>query len=162
MSLNVSVLIGRLVRDIELRYTPSGVAVAKFTIAVDRPYKKDGQEKEADFIDVVAWQKLAETCAEHIGKGRLVAVQGRLQTRSYDDSQGIRRKATEVVAEKVRFLDRPKDENGNGTGGYAPGDEDVPPHLRGKSSSGSQAGGGKQTPADTGVELEFNDDDIPF
>ena len=91
-SLNNVILIGRLTRDVELRHTPSGVAVAKFTVAVDRSFQREGEEKKTDFIDVVVWQKLAETCAEHIGKGRLVAVEGRLQIRSYDDSQGIRRK----------------------------------------------------------------------
>jgi len=151
--LNKSILIGRLTRDVELRYTPSGVAVAKFTIAVDRRFQKDG-EKQTDFIDVVVWQKMAETCANHIGKGRLVAIEGRLQIRSYEDSQGIRRKAAEVVAENIRFLDRARDGNGSGTGGYIPGDDDVPPHLR---SSGAQPDG--QT--DEG-EFEFNEDEIPF
>lgn len=106
--LNRIILIGRLTRDPELRYTPNGVAVAKFTLAVDRRQVKD-REKETDFIDIVVFQKLAETCANYIGKGRLVAIEGRLQIRSYDDSQGIRRKAAEVIADNVRFLDWPKE-----------------------------------------------------
>ena len=107
--LNKIILIGRLTRDPELRYTTNGIAVAKLNLAVDRPHMNREREKETDFIDVVVWQKLAETCANNLGKGRLVAVDGRLQIRSYDDNQGVRRKAAEVVAENVRFLDWPKD-----------------------------------------------------
>ncbi|MEW6726661.1 single-stranded DNA-binding protein [Desulforudis sp. 1088] len=109
--LNRVILIGRLTRDPELRYTPNGAAVAQFTLAVDRRPDRQGQ-KATDFIDIVTWQKLAEVCAKILTKGRLVAVEGRLQIRSYDDSQGIRRKAAEVVAETVKFLDRPKDRDG--------------------------------------------------
>src|SRR5450830_1688923 len=105
--LNRVILIGRLTKEPDLRYTPSGTAVAKFTLAVDRRQSKD-REKETDFIDIVVWQKQAENCANYLGKGRLVAVDGRLQVRSYEDNQGIRRKAAEVVAENVRFLDRAK------------------------------------------------------
>lgn len=114
--LNRVILIGRLARDPELRYTTSGIAVATFAIAVDRPFTSQSGEREADFIDVVVWRKLAETVANHLSKGRLVAVEGRLQTRSYDDSNGVRRKVTEVVADNVRFLDWPKDgQQGQGT-----------------------------------------------
>lgn len=104
--LNQVVLIGRLTRDPELRYTAgSGVPVATFTLAVDRPFANQQGERETDFINIVTWRKLAENCANHLKKGRLVAVTGRLQIRSYDDSQGIRRKASEVVADNVRFLE---------------------------------------------------------
>ncbi|MFX4262976.1 single-stranded DNA-binding protein [Pelotomaculum propionicicum] len=136
--LNKVILIGRLTREPELRYTPSGAAVAKFTLAVDRRQSRD-REKETDFIDIVVWQKLAETCASYLGKGRLVAVDGRLQVRSYEDNQGVRRKAAEVVAENVRFLDRAK-EGSVAAGGAALGSE----------------GGGY------GSEISFNEDDIPF
>lgn len=139
--LNRVVLIGRLTRDIELRYTPSGTAVARFNLAVDRPFTNRQGEREADFIDVVVWQKLAETCANYIGKGRLVAVDGRLQIRSYDDNQGIRRKAAEVVADTVRFLDRPRENSAEG----AP----------------ARNGGFKEGPG-FGTEIDFKDDEIPF
>jgi len=138
--LNKVILIGRLTRDPELRYTPNGVAVAKFTLAVDRAFSNRQGEREADFIDVVVWQKQAETVANYLGKGRLVAVDGRLQIRAYDDSQGVRRKAAEVVAERIQFLDRPKE-------GSAP------------------AGAGQQPPAEgspLGTDISFNDEDIPF
>ncbi len=102
---NRIVLIGRLTRDPELRYTPAGQAVASFSIAVDRPFKSQNGEKQTDFIDVVTWRKVAEQVGQYLSKGRLVALEGRLQIRSYDDRNGIRRKAAEVVANTVRFLD---------------------------------------------------------
>lgn len=111
--LNNVVLIGRLTKDPELRYTPSGVAVASFTLAVDRPFAKEGQQ-QADFIPIVVWNKQAENCANYIGKGRLVAIEGRLQVRTYDTQEGQRRWVTEVVAENVRFLDRARDERNSG------------------------------------------------
>jgi len=107
--LNKVILIGRLVADPQLRYTQSGIAVTNFTLAVDRPFVTQSGEREADFIDIVTWRKLAEVCANHLNKGRLVAVEGRLQIRSYDDQNGIRRKAAEIVADNVRFLDRAQD-----------------------------------------------------
>lgn len=123
--LNRVILVGRLTKDPELRYTPNGVAVARFTLAVDRRQVKD-REKETDFIDIVVWQKQAETCANYLSKGRLVAVEGRLQIRSYDDNQGIRRKAAEVVAETVRFLDRAKDGNDGYGSEISFSEDDIP------------------------------------
>ncbi|MDR1070199.1 MAG: single-stranded DNA-binding protein [Gracilibacteraceae bacterium] len=106
--LNRIVLIGRLTKDPELRYTPSGVAVAQFTLAVDRNFKtKDGQ-RETDFITIVVYRQQAENCANYLSKGKLAAVDGRLQIRTYDDNSGQRRWVTEVVADNVRFLS-PKD-----------------------------------------------------
>lgn len=103
--LNKIILIGRLVADPELKYTQSGIAFTKFTLAVDRPFANAEGKKETDFIDIVTWRKQAEACANHLAKGRLVAVEGRLQIGSYDDSNGIRRKRADVMAENVRFLD---------------------------------------------------------
>ena len=108
--MNKIILIGRLTKDVDLRFTESGKAVANFTLAVDRPFKNQQGEKEADFIRIVVWGKQAENCANHIGKGRLVAVDGRLQIRSYEGQDGDRKYITEVVAETVKFLDRPKEE----------------------------------------------------
>lgn len=107
--LNRAILIGRLTADPELRYTPQGHAVTTFRIAVDRPFKNQQGEREADFFPIVTWRRLAETCAHNLNKGRLVAVEGRLQTRSYQAQDGSTRWATEVVADNVRFLDWPKD-----------------------------------------------------
>ncbi len=107
--LNQVVLIGRLTRDPELRYTPgNGVPVATFTLAVDRNFTNQQGERETDFIDIVVWRKQAENCANYLKKGSLAAATGRLQVRSYDDSQGIRRKVAEIVADDVRFLDSRK------------------------------------------------------
>lgn len=104
--LNRIVLIGRLTRDPELRYTPAnGVAVATFTLAVDRRFAQQGQQKETDFIPIVTWRGQAENCAKFLGKGSLVAVEGRLQIRSYEDREGQRRTAAEVIADSVQFLD---------------------------------------------------------
>ncbi len=104
-------LIGRLTKDPEANETPGGKKVTKMTLAVDRDYLKGDGERETDFIDIVAWEKLAENCSKHLGKGRLVSVKGRLQIRSYDDSQGVRRKAAEIILEKIHFLDKPKEES---------------------------------------------------
>lgn len=111
--LNRVVLIGRLTRDPELRYTPSGVAVASFALAVERPFVSQSGEREVDFIDIVAWRKLAETVANHLNKGRLVAVDGRLQVRSYETQEGQKRRVAEVVADNVRFLDWQKEKTVN-------------------------------------------------
>lgn len=102
--MNLCVLIGRLTRDPELRYTASGTPVGNFTLAVDRPPQKDGT-KEADFLRVVVWGPIAENCSKYIGKGSLVAVEGRIQVRSYE-SQGEKKTATEIVANSVQFLDK--------------------------------------------------------
>lgn len=134
--LNRVVLIGRLTKDPELRYTPNGVAVASFTLAVDRSRPNQQGEREADFIPVVVWQKQAENCANYLGKGRLVAVDGRIQVRTYDAKDGQRRWVTEIIAENVRFLDK-KEGSGSASGGSA-----------GSSSFGN--------------EVDFTDEDIPF
>ncbi|MBX6350882.1 MAG: single-stranded DNA-binding protein [Clostridia bacterium] len=132
--LNRVILIGRLVQDPELRYTPQGVAVSSFTLAVDRPFTgRDGQ-RQTDFIDIVVWRQLAETCANHLSKGRLVAVEGRLQVRQYEAQDGQKRRVAEVVASDVRFLDRPRESQAAASGELGeplareapPDDEDVP------------------------------------
>lgn len=117
--LNRVILIGRLTRDPELRYTPTGVAVTNFRIAVNRPFRNQQGEIEADFFNVVCWRKLAETVAQYMTKGRLVAVDGRLQTRSYQTADGQNRWVTEIVAESVRFLDRADNDNYNNDDEYS-------------------------------------------
>ena len=102
--LNKVVLIGRLTKDPELRYTASGTAVARFTLAVDRGFKNQDGDKQADFIPITVWRTQAENCAKHLAKGRLVAVVGRIQTGSYD-KDGQRHYTTDVVADEVQFLE---------------------------------------------------------
>jgi len=138
--MNKVILIGRLTKDPELRYTQSGLPVAGFTLAVNRQFANKQGEREADFINIVVWQKLAETCANHLGKGRLVAVDGRLQIRSYEDNQGIRRTIAEVIANDVRFLDSKQKES-----------QGITP--RGSSAAESDS---------FGSEISFNEEEIPF
>lgn len=106
--LNKVILIGRLTREPELRYTPAGHAVATFTLAVDRPYVGENGERETDFIKIVAWRKLGEAAAQNLGKGRLVAVDGRLQVDTYEAKDGTKRLDAKVVAESIRYLSWPK------------------------------------------------------
>lgn len=141
---NKAILIGRLTADPELRFTPSGIPVGKFTLAVNRNYNNKQGERDTDFIDIVAWRALAETCTNHLKKGFMVAVDGRLQIRSYDDNQGIRRKTAEVVAENVRFLDRGKSSQ------YTQGE-------------GKQPGSGPRPGQEEEFsEVPFTEDDLPF
>ncbi|MDQ1911166.1 single-stranded DNA-binding protein [Paenibacillus sp. GD4] len=161
--LNRVILIGRLTRDPELRYTPAGVAVTQFTLAVDRPFSGQGGQREADFIPVVTWRQLAETCANYLRKGRLAAVEGRIQVRNYDNNEGRRVYVTEVIADNVRFLESANSGNRE-DGGFTP-----PP-----SSGGGQGGGGNrggysggardnQDPfQDDGRPIDISDDDLPF
>lgn len=106
--LNKVVLIGRLTKDPELRHTPNGSACTTFTLAVDRNYTNQQGERKADFIPIVTWRGLAESCSKYLGKGKLTAVSGRLQTRSYDTPEGNKRYITEVIADEVQFLERVK------------------------------------------------------
>lgn len=103
--LNRVVLVGRLTRDPELKYTANGVAVANFTIACNRPYKNQQGENEADFINCVVWRKPAENLANYMKKGGLIGVDGRIQTRSYEGQDGKKVYVTEVVAENIQFLE---------------------------------------------------------
>lgn len=109
--LNRVVIIGRLTRDPELRYTPNGTASCTFTLAVERNFKNSNGEREADFIPIVTWRQLAENCANYLRKGRLTAVEGRIQTRSYENNEGRRVYVTEVIADNVRFLESAKNED---------------------------------------------------
>jgi len=111
--LNRIVLIGRLTKDSELRYTPNGVAVTGFTLAVDRNFKNAQGERDTDFIPIVTYRQLAELCANYLSKGKLASVDGRLQIRSYTGQDGQRRWVTEVIAENVQFLSPKDKENGH-------------------------------------------------
>ncbi len=103
--MNKVFLIGRLVRDPELRYTSSNIPVATFSLAVNRNFTGQNGERETDFINIVVWRKQAENCKNYINQGSQVAIDGRIQTRSYDDQNGQKRYVTEVVADNVQFLD---------------------------------------------------------
>lgn len=101
--LNIIALMGRIVAEPELRHTPNGVATCTFRIAVDRNFVRAGEERKADFIDIVTWRKTAEFVCKYFGKGSLIAVNGSLQTRNYEDKNGNKRTAYEVVADNVHF-----------------------------------------------------------
>ena len=115
--MNVAILMGRLTADPELRHTTSGIAVTSFTIAIDRRFTKAGEEKQTDFINIVAWRQTAEFVANYFRKGQLVAVEGSIQTRKYQDKEGNNRTAFEVVANNVHFAESKRD---NGGSGYTP------------------------------------------
>jgi single-strand DNA-binding protein len=140
--LNRVILIGRLTADPELRYTSNSIAVGNFRLAVNRGFKNAQGEEETDFINIVVWRKQAENCKQYLAKGRLVAVEGALRIRTYQDKDGEKRWITEVEAENVRFLewgDRPA----GATGQSAPPPPDEPPPSKG-----------------SGFDEE--DDDLPF
>lgn len=119
--LNRVVLIGRLCQDIDIRQTSSGTSVGNFALAVDRSFKKQDGTRDTDFLRVVVWDKAAEACSKYIGKGSLVAVEGRIQSRSYETQEGQKRTAVEIVAENIRYLDKygKKDE-------FSPNEEEPP------------------------------------
>lgn len=109
--MNKIILLGRLSKDVEVRYTQANnTMVASFTLAVNRRFKQEGQP-DADFINIVAWSKLAEFCSKYFKKGQQVSIVGRLQTRTWEDENGQKRYVTEVVAEEVYFADSKKEEN---------------------------------------------------
>lgn len=113
--MNKAFLIGNLTKDPELRTTGSGISVCSFTVAVQRRFKDQNGERQADFIPVIVWRGLAENCAKYLAKGRKVAVSGEIQTRSYDAQDGTKRYVTEIVAADVEFLS--PNPNGQGSGG---------------------------------------------
>ncbi len=146
--LNVVVLTGRLVADPELRHTSSDLAVTTFTIAVNRRYARAGEERQTDFIDIVAWRSNAEFVCKYFQKGSLIAIEGSIQTRTYQDKDGKNRKVFEVVANNVQFAESKKD-GGNVS---APADAFEPAAAPDSYSSGS----------DEDFQATDTDDDLPF
>lgn len=153
--MNKVVLVGRLTKDPELKFTPgTGTAVATCTLAVDRRFSsKDGQ-KEADFIPVVIWGKPAENTANYMSKGSLMGVSGRIQTRSYDAKDGTKRYVTEVVADEVQFLSKGSGNAGGGGFRQTPNNDNSDYYPNPGSGFGGQDFGDDMTPVDEG--------DIPF
>lgn len=149
--MNKVILIGRLTKDPELRYTQGGVAVANFTLAVDRPFTNQQGDREADFIPIVVWRRQAENVAKFLSKGRQTAVEGRLQVRTYDDRDGNRQWRTEVVADNVQFLGSKSDSPNQG-------------YSQDQGFGGSSQGMNQNQAQDDfiGEEVVFSDDDLPF
>jgi single-strand DNA-binding protein len=159
--LNHIVLMGRLTRDPELRRTGSGVAVASFTLAVDRDYAAQGAEKETDFVDIVAWRNTAEFVSKYFAKGRMAVVTGRLQIRNWQDKEGNKRRSAEVVADNVYFGDSKRDNADGGSfnqsQGYAQSFNQVP-----QQQSAYQAPQNvSAAPSDFSM-LSDDDPDLPF
>ena len=162
--LNRIIIMGRLVRDPELRTTQSGVSVTSFTLAVDRDFKnRDSGEKSTDFIDVVAWRQTAEFICKYFGKGRMAVAEGRLQIRDWKDRDGNNRRSAEVVADNVYFADSKRDSAGGSDSYGAPPAYGAPaaPAYGG----GQSYGGGYGAPAGDSsgfAEIDDQDGDLPF
>lgn len=166
--MNRSVLVGRLTKDPDLRYTPSGVAVATFTLAVNRTFANQQGEREADFINCVVWRKPAENVANYLKKGSLAGVDGRLQTRSYDGQDGKKVYVTEVVAESVQFLES-KGSGNESQGNNNRGNQNQG-NNRGNQSQNNNRNNGNQNAnnsygdpfANSSMPYDIGDDDLPF
>lgn len=139
--MNSTCLVGRLTKDVDLRYTQSNVAVATFTLAVNRTFKNENGEREADFINCVMWRQQAENLANWAKKGALIGITGRIQTRSYDNQQGQRVYVTEVVAEQFQLLE-----------------------SKGQGNQTQQRQAQQQAPdfSRQGAPMDISDDDLPF
>lgn len=170
LMMNRVVLVGRLTKDPDLRYTPNGVPVATFTLAVNRTFSNQQGEREADFINCVVWRRPAENVANFLKKGSLAGVDGRIQTRNYEGQDGKRVYVTEVVAESVQFLE-PKNASGGNPGGFGGQREQGNPY----GSSGNQNQPFRENnnnnqgytridedPFAGGGQIDISDDDLPF
>ncbi|MBF0817970.1 single-stranded DNA-binding protein [Streptococcus acidominimus] len=163
--INNVVLVGRMTRDAELRYTPSNQAVATFTLAVNRNFKNQNGEREADFINVVIWRQQAENLANWAKKGALVGITGRIQTRNYENQQGQRVYVTEVVAENFQLLESRTAREGQGGGypagnSFAGGNDYQSPYQAPAQSTPSFAR--DESPFGTTNPMDISDDDLPF
>ena len=161
--LNQIVLMGRLTRDPELRRTGSGVAVASFTLAVDRNFAAQGAEKETDFVDIVAWRNTAEFVSRFFTKGRMAVVTGRLQIRNWTDKEGNKRRSAEVVADNVYFGDSKRDAAGDNSGySPAPSYGYSAPAAPAAGSSHGYAAPAAPAPASDFSMIEDDDSQLPF
>lgn len=150
--LNVAVIMGNLVADPELRQTPSGVAVTSFTVAVSRSFVKQGAERQSDFIDVIAWRHTAEFVTKYFKKGQTIALKGSIQTSTYEDKNGVKRKKFEIVADEVSFTGS----KGNGGGTDAsPTFQSAPFEISNPAPSFSSGSAGDFEVIDDGDELPF-------
>jgi single-strand DNA-binding protein len=168
--INRVVLVGRLTKDPELRYTPNGIASCRFTVAVNRTFSKEGEEKQADFIQCVAWRKQAENLANFQRKGNLIGLEGRIQTGSYEGQDGKRVYTTDIVADSIQFL-----EPRNSTGGsQSTSNYESSTNYQGANTGAPQGQnyGNNNQPSYTRVDedpfanskgpTEVSEDDLPF
>ena len=171
--MNKAILIGRLTRDPEVRYTSSNRAVCQFTIAIDRPFTNQASgQREADFINIVAWDKTGENVGKYMTKGRLVAVEGRIQTRNYENNEGRRVYVTEVVASNVQFLESRNATTNNTSFNSMPEPpvEKTPYDFANENNDTPADNNSNNNTMDTeedpfaafGEQVEISDNDLPF
>ena len=159
--MNRVMLIGRLTAKPELRYTPSNVPYSRFSLAVNRPFNNQQGERGTDFINIVLWRKQAENVKNYLTQGSQVAIDGRLQTRSYDDTNGQKRYVTEVIADNVEFIGSRSSSNNSNNAGYSQASGPTPydfgnvPEPKGTDVSSNPF-------ADFGASIEISDDELPF
>ena len=155
--INNVVLVGRLTKAVDLRYTSNGTAYASFTLATDRDFKNQNGERETDFINCVMWRKPAENLANYTKKGSLIGVEGRIQTRNYDNQQGQKVYVTEVLAERFHFLESAKTANNDVLSNEG---TNTPPFNKNQNSSGNFANSDPFT--GSGDVIDVLDSDLPF
>jgi single-strand DNA-binding protein len=156
--INRIVLVGRLTKDPDLRYTPNGVAVANFTLAVNRPFTNQQGDRDADFVPIVVWRRQAENVANYLKKGSLAGVDGRLQTRNYENNEGRRIYVTEVMGDSVQFLE-PK---GSGQGQSQNQGQNRGPAGDYNGNDRNQSRSNDDPFANEGKPIDISDDDLPF
>ena len=158
--LNRVILMGRITADLELKTTASGISVTSFTIAVERNYVKQGEQRQNDFINIVCWRQQAEFVCRYFGKGSMIAVEGQLQTRTYQAKDGTNRYVTEVVADNVSFTGERRDQSNSGYNSYAPAQNQQPSYQQAPVQQT------QQTSYSNGSSSDFEempmDDDLPF
>lgn len=153
--LNRVILMGRITHDLELKQTPNGVSVLSFSIAVDRGYARQGEERQTDFINCVAWRQRAEFINNYFAKGRMIAIEGTLQTRTYDDKNGVKHYVTEVVVDNVSFTGEPKQQGGTTNATFSTPAQNTP--VNNDSANESIAIGDIDD-----FEVVISDDGVPF
>ena len=164
--INNVVLVGRMTRDAELRYTPQNQAVATFTLAVNRNFKNQSGEREADFINVVIWRQQAENLASWAKKGALIGITGRIQTRNYENQQGQRVYVTEAVEDSFQLLESRAASEGHAGGGYSSGNGgfagNATPSFGGSEPSNAAPNFGREENPFGANPMDISDDDLPF
>ncbi len=165
--LNRVVIVGRLTRDPDLRYTSTGVAVANFTVAANRPFKNQQGEQEADFINCVTWRKQAENLTQYMKKGNLIGVDGRIQTRSYENQEGKMVYVTEVLAESIQFLEsrgssqqRSSEQSPPNYQNQQQTQQQQPPQVQ--AQQGQQINESSDSIKEHSKQIDVSDDDLPF
>lgn len=158
--INKVILTGRITHDIEIRQTPSGASVTQFNIAVERSFAKQGEERQTDFITIVAWNKTAEFIGRYFAKGRSIAVIGQLRSHTYDDKNGTKHYVTEVFADEVQFTFEPKTSQNEQNGGYMPQNSGGGGNYTPNTNTPQNA---TQSDFSVGDDFDlFNDDGCPF